>query len=307
MKTTTRTIRESKGVRPVVCLTAYDAVTARIADAGGADLLLVGDSVGNVVLGFENTVSVTPDMMLHHIAAVARAKPKALVVGDIPFGVAHDDWTKVLGVCAEYLRAGAEAVKVEGGAEIAPIIRKLVEAGVPVMGHIGLQPQQVLALGGYRKFGKTAGEQEKLFADARAVADAGAFCIVVEMVDADFAAKLTGDVAVPVIGIGAGPPGATGRSSSSTTCSDCPVITRRSPSPGWNWKNSPSRRWPAGPPRCGPAAAKKSEDREAKNRTPFGISNLRAPSSFLHPLSPDTHEFLHPRIRRLGHRRRDST
>lgn len=204
VKTTTRTIREAKGVKRLVCLTAYDAVTARIADAGGADLILVGDSVGNVVLGFENTVSVTVPMMLHHVGAVARAKPKALVVGDIPFAVAHDEWTRVLNACAEFLRSGAEAVKIEGGAEIAPVIRKLVDAGIPVVGHIGLQPQQVLALGGYRKFGKKSDEQEKLFADARAVSDAGAFCIVVEMVDAGFAAKLTGEIPVPIIGIGAG-------------------------------------------------------------------------------------------------------
>jgi 3-methyl-2-oxobutanoate hydroxymethyltransferase len=204
VKTTTRTIREAKGVKPVVCLTAYDVVTARIADAGGADLILVGDSVGNVVLGFENTVSVTVPMMIHHVSAVARAKPKALVVGDIPFGVAQDEWTKVLGVCTEFLRAGAEAVKIEGGVEIAPVIQKLVSAGIPVVGHIGLQPQQVLALGGYRKFGKTETEQEKIFADARAVSDAGAFCIVVEMVDSAFATKLTAACPVPIIGIGAG-------------------------------------------------------------------------------------------------------
>lgn len=204
VKTTTRTIREAKGAKRLVCLTAYDAVTARIGDAGGADLLLVGDSVGNVVLGFENTVSVTVAMMLHHIGAVARAKPKAIIVGDIPFAVAHDDWSRVLNTCAEFLRAGAEAVKIEGGAEVAPIIAKLVSAGVPVVGHIGLQPQQVLALGGYRKFGKQAVEQDKLLEDARAVSEAGAFAIVVEMVDAAFAEKLTAGIPVPIIGIGAG-------------------------------------------------------------------------------------------------------
>lgn len=204
MKKTTRSIREAKGKSPVVCLTAYDAVTARMADAGGVDLILVGDSVGNVVLGFETTVPVTPAMMAHHIGAVARARPEALIVGDIPFGVAHDDWSKLLGVCMDFLRAGAEAVKLEGGAEIAPAIRRLVDAGVPVMGHIGLQPQQVLALGGYRKFGKKEQEQEKLLADARAVAEAGAFCVVAEMVDAVLAARLCAAVEVPVIGIGSG-------------------------------------------------------------------------------------------------------
>ena len=204
MKITTRTIREAKGARPVVCLTAYDAITARIADRGGADLLLVGDSVGNVVLGFETTVPVTPAMMSHHIAAVARAKPRALIVGDIPFAVAHDDWSKLLAVATDFLRAGAEAVKLEGGAEIAPVIRRLVDAGVPVMGHIGLQPQQVYALGGYRKFGKAEEEREKLVADLRAVTDAGAFCVVAEMVDASLARRLCDASRVPVIGIGSG-------------------------------------------------------------------------------------------------------
>lgn len=204
MKKTTRTIREAKGVKPVVCLTAYDAVTARIVDKGGADLILVGDSVGNVVLGFETTVPVTAAMMAHHIAAVARAKPHAIIVGDIPFGVAHDDWSTLLHTCMDFLRAGAEAVKLEGGAEIAPVIRRLVDAGVPVMGHIGLQPQQVYALGGYRKFGKGEAERAKLLDDVRAVTEAGAFCVVAEMVDAKLAEQLCAASPVPVIGIGSG-------------------------------------------------------------------------------------------------------
>lgn len=204
MKKTTRSIREAKRVAPVVCITAYDVITARIADAAGVDLILVGDSVGNVVLGFETTVPVTPAMMLHHIAAVARARPKALIVGDIPFGVAHDDWTVLLGVARDFLRAGAEAVKLEGGVEIAPVIRRLVDAGIPVMGHIGLQPQQVHALGGYKKFGKVDDERQKLVDDLRAVAESGAFCIVAEMVDAACADELVAASPVPVIGIGSG-------------------------------------------------------------------------------------------------------
>lgn len=204
MKTTTRTIREAKGARKLVCLTAYDVITARIGDAGGADVLLVGDSVGNTVLGFENTLPVTPEIIAHHTGAVSRAKPAALVVADVPFAVVHDDWSKTLAVCVSFLRAGAEAVKIEGGVSVAPVIRKLVDAGIPVMGHIGLQPQQVLALGGYRKFGKTGEERDSLLADARAVADAGAFSIVLEMTAPDTAAAITAACPVPVIGIGAG-------------------------------------------------------------------------------------------------------
>ena len=204
MKTTTRTVRESKGVRKLVCLTAYDVITARIADAGGADVLLVGDSVGNTVLGFENTLAVTPEIIAHHTAAAARAKPAALLVADVPFAVVHDDWSKTLAHCVAFLRAGAEAVKIEGGVDVAPVVRKLVEAGIPVMGHIGLQPQQVLALGGYRKFGKTDDERAALLADAKAIAGAGAFSIVLELTDAGTAAAITAACPVPIIGIGAG-------------------------------------------------------------------------------------------------------
>lgn len=204
MNTTTRTVREAKGVRQLVCLTAYDVITARIADAGGADLLLVGDSVGNTVLGFGNTLAVTPEIIAHHTAAVARAKPSALIVSDVPFAVVHDDWSKTLAVCVSFLRAGAAAVKIEGGVGVAPVIRRLVDAGIPVMGHIGLQPQQVLALGGYRKFGKTEDERDALLADAQAVAEAGAFSLVIEMTDAATASAITRACPVPVIGIGAG-------------------------------------------------------------------------------------------------------
>ena len=155
MKSTTRSLRALKGVRPIVCLTAYEMSTARIADAGGADLILVGDSLGNTVLGLPDTVGVTLDMMLHHSAAVARAKTEALVVGDLPFGLAHDSFPKLLSYCRRFLQeGGVKAVKIEGGASLAPAIARLVDAGVPVMGHVGMLPQRVHSAG-YRRRGLT--------------------------------------------------------------------------------------------------------------------------------------------------------
>ena len=204
VKTTTRSIRALKGVRPVVCLTAYDAVTARIAAEGGADLLLVGDSVGNTVLGLPDTVGVTLDMMIHHTAAVARTKPDALIVGDLPFALAHDNFSKLLGYARRFLQdGGAQAVKVEGGASLAPAIAKLVDAGIPIMGHVGLLPQRVHSTG-YRRRGLTPEDQVRLLADAVAVAEAGAFALVVECVDEAFMPAITAAVGIPTIGIGSG-------------------------------------------------------------------------------------------------------
>lgn len=206
MKTTTHTLRKLKGQRPIVAVTAYDAVAAHYANEAGVDLILVGDSVGNTLLGFETTVPVTLDMMCHHTAAVARAKPNALVAADVPFAEAHHDFERVLSACQRLLQqAGAEAVKIEAGAALAPTLARLVDAGVPVWGHIGLQPQQVHALGRYKKFGTTPAEAETLLADARALEAAGAFALLVEMVDAGVARTVTEAVRIPVIGIGAGP------------------------------------------------------------------------------------------------------
>jgi len=204
VKTTTRSLRALKGVRSIVCLTAYDAVTARIAAEGGADLLLVGDSVGNTVLGLPDTVGVTLDMMLHHTAAVARARPDALIVGDLPFALGHDNFSKLLGYARRFLQeGGAQAVKIEGGASLAPAIAKLVDAGIPVMGHVGLLPQRVHATG-YRRRGLTPEDQVRLLADAVAVAEAGAFALVVECVDETFMPAITAAVGIPTIGIGSG-------------------------------------------------------------------------------------------------------
>lgn len=188
----------------MVCLTAYDAVTARLADAAGADLILVGDSVGNVVLGHPSTVPVTMEDMAHHVAAVARAKPQALVVADIPFGVAHEPFPALLRACRRLVQScGAEAVKIEGGRSLAPAIARLVDAGIPVMGHVGLLPQRVHAAG-YRRRGLTDDDRAAVIGDAAAVADAGAFALVAECVEPSLARELRGAVEIPVVGIGSG-------------------------------------------------------------------------------------------------------
>ena len=205
MKTTTHTLRKLKGQRPIVAVTAYDAITARYASEAGVDIILVGDSVGNTMLGFENTVPVTLDMMVHHTAAVSRAKPEALVAADVPFAEAHYDFERVLSACQRLMQAaGAEAVKIEGGVELAPQIRRLVDAGVPVWGHIGLKPQQVHALGRYKKFGGTPEEADSILADALALEKAGVFALVLELTEPTLAKKITETVKIPVIGIGAG-------------------------------------------------------------------------------------------------------
>ncbi|WP_309386699.1 3-methyl-2-oxobutanoate hydroxymethyltransferase [Cerasicoccus frondis] len=206
MKTTTLTIRRLKGERPIAMLTAYDFITAQLATEAGADMILVGDSLGNTALGFESTIPVTVDMMLHHCAAVARAKPSALLMCDVPFAVAGHSTDNLLDVCARMLQqGGAECVKIEGGIRRAEKCAAIARAGIPVMGHIGLKPQDVLQLGGYRKYGKTDQGRDRLLAEAKAWEDAGAFALLLEMVDAEAAAMVTEAVKIPTIGIGAGP------------------------------------------------------------------------------------------------------
>jgi 3-methyl-2-oxobutanoate hydroxymethyltransferase len=205
VKTTTLTLRKLKGQRPIVVTTAYDVITARLAGEAGMDVILVGDSVGNTVLGFDSTVPVTLDMMAHHTAAVARAKPEALIAADVPFGEAHFDFERVLAGCQRLLQqAGAEAVKIEGGARLAPLIARLTAAGVPVWGHIGLEPQQVRVLGRYRKFGVELAEAERILADALALEKAGCFALLLEMVEPNLARTITETVKIPTIGIGSG-------------------------------------------------------------------------------------------------------
>ncbi|MEO0508941.1 MAG: 3-methyl-2-oxobutanoate hydroxymethyltransferase [Verrucomicrobiota bacterium] len=203
---TTQSISLLKGRRPVVAITAYDTVMACLADEAGVDLILVGDSVGTTQLGFETTVPVTLDMMLHHAAAVARAKPDALLVADIPFAVAHNDFPALLDACRRLMQeADVEAVKIEGGADIAPKIERLVRAGIPVLGHIGLLPQRFHQLGGYRKFGRSDAEKSVLVDDALALEKAGCFAVLCEMIDGTVAGTIASELQVPLIGIGSGP------------------------------------------------------------------------------------------------------
>ncbi|MFM9167510.1 MAG: 3-methyl-2-oxobutanoate hydroxymethyltransferase [Verrucomicrobiota bacterium] len=204
MKSTARSVRALKGVRPVVCLTAYDAPTARMAAEGGADVILVGDSLGSVVLGLPDSVGVTLDMMVHHTAAVSRTTPDRLVVADLPFGVAHESFGRLLDACRRLLQeGGAQAVKIEGGASLAKSVAKLVDAGIPVMGHVGLLPQRSRSKG-LRKQGLTPSERASILVDARAIEAAGAFAMVVECVDASFMPEITAAVGIPTIGIGSG-------------------------------------------------------------------------------------------------------
>ncbi|GHC09512.1 3-methyl-2-oxobutanoate hydroxymethyltransferase [Cerasicoccus arenae] len=205
MKTTTQTIRQLKGKRPIVVLTAYDFITAQLATEAGVDMILVGDSLGNTALGYESTIPVTVDAMLHHCAAVARAKPSALLMCDVPFAVAGHSTDYLLDVCTRLLQVGgAECVKIEGGKLIAEKCASVAQAGIPVMGHIGLKPQDVLQLGGYRKFGKSAAERQILIDEARAWEQSGAFALLMEMMDFETAAAVTEAISIPTIGIGAG-------------------------------------------------------------------------------------------------------
>lgn len=193
-------------IQKITCLTAYDYPTARLLNEAGVDVILVGDSLGMVVLGHENTLSVTVDEMLHHTRAVRRGAHRALVVADMPYGSYHTDTSESLRNAVRFVKeAGAEAVKVEGGERRLELIARLTEAEIPVMGHVGLTPQSVNALGGYRVQGKTPDAAEQLLRDARAVEAAGAFAVVLEAVPRDLAARITGDLRIPTIGIGAGP------------------------------------------------------------------------------------------------------
>ena len=186
-------------------ITAYDFSSARFADQAGVDMILVGDSLGQFMLGYESTVPVTMEEMLHHCRAVTRARPAAFVVGDMPFGSYQVDISGAVANAVRLLKeGGCEAVKLEGGAERADTIAAIVAAGIPVMGHIGLAPQSAHLIGGYRVQGRTAAAAEQLISDARAVADAGCFAMVVEAVPRKIAAEVTRRVPVATVGIGAG-------------------------------------------------------------------------------------------------------
>ncbi|MDR0816915.1 MAG: 3-methyl-2-oxobutanoate hydroxymethyltransferase [Desulfovibrio sp.] len=206
MKNTVITFREAKGREKLVMLTAYDYSTAKIMDQSGVHALLVGDSLGSVMLGYDNTLAVTLDDMIRHCTAVARASDNALVVCDMPFMSYHVSVEESLRNAGRLLAQGmAHAVKLEGGTDFCPTVRALIKASVPVMGHLGLTPQSVHALGGYRVQGRSLAAAQKLLDDARALQDAGVFALVLECVPAPLGARITHELAIPVIGIGAGP------------------------------------------------------------------------------------------------------
>lgn len=192
------------GAEPLVMVTAYDAPGARIADEAGVDLILVGDSLAMVVLGYDDTLQVTVEDMAHHTAAVARAKPRAMIVGDLPWMSYHVSTEDTVRNAATLIRAGAQCVKLEGGRKRLPMIEAIVAAEIPVMGHLGLTPQSVHAMGGFKVQGKEQEAALQLVAEAKALAHAGCFAIVLEGVPDVVAAMVTDAVDVPTIGIGAG-------------------------------------------------------------------------------------------------------
>lgn len=200
-----RATKVRDGARPLVMVTAYDAPGARIASEAGVDLILVGDSLAMVVLGYDDTLQVTIDDMVHHTAAVARAKPHALIVGDLPWLSYHLSTEDTVRNAAALIRAGAEAVKLEGGSKRIPMIEALVDAEIPVMGHLGLTPQSVHAMGGFKVQGRSSDAALALVSDAKALEHAGCFSIVLEGVPTEVATMVTESIGVPTIGIGAGP------------------------------------------------------------------------------------------------------
>jgi len=193
------------GDDPLVMVTAYDAPGARVADEAGVDLILVGDSLAMVVLGYDDTLQVTVDDIAHHTAAVARAKPTPLVVADLPWLSYHVSVEDTVRNAATLIRAGATAVKLEGGSKRLRMIEALIDAEIPVMGHLGLTPQSVHAMGGFKVQGKDSAAAMQLVSDAKALAHAGCFSIVLEGVPTEVARMVTDAVDVPTIGIGAGP------------------------------------------------------------------------------------------------------
>ena len=207
-KITVPSLMARKTVGPrIVCLTAYDFPTARILDEAGVDLILVGDSLGMVVLGYETTVPVTMDEMIHHTRAVSRAARRALVVGDMPYFSFHLSPGETIRNASRFVKeAGAAAVKIEGATKKRlRLVEALVEAEIPVMGHVGLTPQSIHSLGRYRVKGIAAGEARGILEGARALEKAGAFSVVLESVPLELAKKVTESVGIPTIGIGAGP------------------------------------------------------------------------------------------------------
>jgi len=207
MRITVNHVKEMKQKgEKITMLTAYDYSTAKIVDEAGVPLILVGDSLGMVVLGYNSTIPVTMEEMLHHTKAVVRGTKRAMVIGDMPFMTYHTSESDALKNAARFIQeAGAQAVKLEGGTIVAENVRRIVECGIPVMGHLGLTPQSINQLGGFKIQGKTPEAAAKLLKDARALEEAGAFAIVLETVPSSLAELITQEISIPTIGIGAGP------------------------------------------------------------------------------------------------------
>lgn len=196
-------VKAMKGSKPVSCLTGYDFATGKLLDEAGVDVILVGDSLGMVVLGFPDTTHVTMDHMLHHTAAVARGVENALVVGDLPIH-SYDSPAEALRNAKLLVEAGADAVKLEGGLKQIKKVEAIIDAGIPVFGHMGMLPQRVLEEGGYKKKGKSDGEVDAILEGCLALENAGCFAVVLESVVGKSAAKITDALAIPTIGIGCG-------------------------------------------------------------------------------------------------------
>ena len=198
-------VRAAKGKQKLGCVTAYDSAFARLADEAGVPIILVGDSMGMNCLGYETTLPVKLEETLSAVAAVSRAAKEALVVGDMPFGSYQCGDDAAMANAVAIIKAGADAVKLEGGAKVCSLIRRMTDAGIPVLAHVGMTPQSVNSYGGFKKQGKTREDAEKVLADALAVEAAGAFAVTLECIPAELAAEITAAVRIPTVGIGAGP------------------------------------------------------------------------------------------------------
>jgi 3-methyl-2-oxobutanoate hydroxymethyltransferase len=207
MRVSINDIKEMKTKKEkIVMLTAYDYSAAKLVDEAGIPLILVGDSLGMVILGYESTIPVTMDEMIHHTKAVARGTTQALAIGDMPFMTYHTNISDALRNAARFIQeGGAQAVKLEGGVTVAETAKRIVDCGIPVMGHIGLTPQSIHQLGGHKVQGKTPEAAERLLRDAQALEQAGAFAVVLELVPAPLSKLITQKIGIPTIGIGAGP------------------------------------------------------------------------------------------------------
>ena len=198
-------VRAAKGKQKLGCCTAYDACFARLADEAGVPIVLVGDSMGMTMLGYETTLPVKMSETLSSVAAVARSVKNAMVVGDMPFGSYQCGDDEAMRNAVAIIQAGADAVKLEGGARVCGLIRRMTEAGIPVLAHVGMTPQSVNEYGGFKKQGKTADAAAQVLADAKAVEEAGAFAVTLECIPSGLAARITEELSIVTVGIGAGP------------------------------------------------------------------------------------------------------